>query len=186
MKIGFKNMQHFKEIDHKVIDEIASNCCIHDFEDCKRLLISQNNDIIEKIYYELMYDKNGDETDFIPLGCTYDKLVEILVKIGGKIETFGEKKKRRARKQLKDTQVKINEYKLKLESIENEYLEKIRFLQKKREESMINQKNIELDFYKNRLRVLHETLKYKTAQQKIFTFEEINKIKNKIKELNKL
>lgn len=124
------NKYIFREPDYEAIEEIALNCSIKDYNDCRRLLRKQNNELIEKIYYELMYDKDGNETKFIPLGCTYDKLLDILLKLDGKVETFGNKIQRKARKQISEYEKKISEYKTKLKNLEDEYFRKVQATKK--------------------------------------------------------
>lgn len=107
-----------KDLDLEAIDKISENCSISDYYECRRLLKKQNNELIQKIYYELMYDIFGNETDFIPMGCSYSKLCDILLKLGGKCETFGEKSRRKARNEINKYEKRIKELKEKLEELQ--------------------------------------------------------------------
>ena len=184
-----------REIDYEAIEAIAGNCKSSEYEECKRLLIKQKDELIEKIFYELMYDKDGNENDFIPTCCTYDQLLDILLKLGGKEETFGEKSRRKVRRTIKEYETKIKEKKNELENLELEYRKKHQTLETEYQQKIIElskkyeQKTKELtqdyfetiqgqiEWQERNIRVLNGVVKYKSSNEKISVLETISKKK---------
>ena len=122
-----------KEIDNFAINVIIDNCFAKESEECERLLTKQPEEVIEAIFNK-MYDKDGEENDFIPFCCTYDKLLEIVLSEGGVEETFGEKVQRKARKSLNEHNKRIKHAQRELDLVVHQLIQERRDLKKIQEE----------------------------------------------------
>lgn len=112
----------------EAINYIIQLCSLKDYKDCLRLLNKQDFEILDNIYYNLLFDKNGQETDFIPLGCNYDKLTEILVENGGRKERVDSKFKKKEKDKHREFEERMAEYKRRLTLLEEKIAEKEREL----------------------------------------------------------
>ena len=178
-------MQEDRDFDWQVIDAIAGNTRQQDVEDCIRLLLHQNNDLLEHIFYDLMYDlKTGEENDFIPINCTYEQLLEILLKLSGKEETCGEKMQRKAKRVICGYNEEMKKLKKELDSLEEQYEEKINKLEEKYQEKLnqltdnyFNTLKGQLEWQQQNIKILTGVIKYKSSEEKTSLLEIISKKK---------
>ena len=69
-----------KYTDMNAINTILANCNQKEYLDCKDYLLNQSYVMIERIY-DLMFNKDGEENDFIPTGCSLKTLEVICLKL---------------------------------------------------------------------------------------------------------
>lgn len=100
--------------DWDEMDAILESVSSKDIDDCVRILLRQDNSVINSIY-DKMFDKNGNETDYLPLGCKYETLFRIIVENGGSSETFDYRKAKELKNKIKIYEQKIKNEKQKIE-----------------------------------------------------------------------
>lgn len=150
---------------------LLGNCKQSEYEDCKRLLMHQKDELIEKIYYDLMFDDNGEENSFIPTGCNYEQLLAILKALGGQEEVFSEKLERKARKIINHYQAIIAK--------ENEIIDRNeKIIEKQKQNTITHDDSIS----RNRNEIIEKSKKRNVEERQILA--ELQTKKQSIKKLS--